>query len=217
MKTKLLAYSIYLLTRILGKTYRFDRVNQEVILKIRKDNPTPHYVYGLWHQNLLSAIFSEKGNPHAVVVSGSKDGELVAVTCELLGNKAARGSSHRGGVEALKSMLRLLREGFPGAITVDGPKGPMYEPKKGIFEIAKLASIPVLPFCIHPEKFWEIKNSWDQFRIPKPFSKIYIFYGDPIYVDKKISSEILDQYCSVLKSQLLEGEKKLIDLIRQKL
>lgn len=199
--------------RTISFTYRFKVINPEKLSELKSKTKSPHYIYGIWHQNLIGAIFSEIGNPHAVIVSSSKDGELVAVTCELLGNKTARGSSHRGGVEAMKSMIRLLKSGLPGAITVDGPKGPLHEPKKGIFEIARLTNLPVLPYSIYPKKYWTIKKSWDQFRIPKPFTKIFLYYGEPIVVDRNDQSEMLDQYCSVLKSQLLEGEKKLIDLI----
>lgn len=213
LKIKITSFLTFIIVRVLATTYRFKVFYPEVLQSLKETTAPPHYIYGIWHQNLIGAIFSEIGNPHAVIVSGSKDGELVAVTCERLGNKTARGSSHRGGVEAMKSMIRLLKSGLPGAITVDGPKGPKHEPKKGIFEIARLTNLPILPYVVYPEKFWVIKKSWDEFRIPKPFSKIYLMYGDPMIVDRHDQPEMLEQYCSVLKSQLIEGEKKLIDLI----
>lgn len=213
-KTRILCYFVFVCIRILSVTYRFIYINKEVKDKVLVEFPPPHYIYALWHQNLISAIFSEIGQPHAVIVSSSKDGQLVATTCELLGNKTARGSSTRGGVEAMKSMLRLLKGGTPGAITVDGPNGPAHTVKMGIFELAKLTSLAVLPLSAYPEKFWTIKKSWDQFRIPKPFSKIFIRYGVPIKIERNADSNNLDQYCSVLKSQLEKDEKIIIDLIR---
>jgi len=214
LKIKIISFLTFIIVRVLATTYRFKISNPEKLQTLKATTPPPHYIYAIWHQNLIGAIFSEIGNPHAVIVSGSKDGELVAVTCERLGNKTARGSSNRGGVEAMKAMIRLLKAGLPGAITIDGPKGPKHEAKKGIFEISRLTNIPILPYIVYPEKYWVIKKSWDEFRIPKPFTKIYLSYGEPIFVDRSDQSEILDQYASVLKSQLLEGEKKLINLIR---
>jgi len=41
--------------------------------------------------------------------------------------------------------MHALRDGFDVAITPDGPKGPRFEFKKGIVELARLTGKPIVP------------------------------------------------------------------------
>ena len=102
----------------------------------------------------------------------------------------------------MMEMTRIVNEGTPGAISVDGPRGPAKIPKKGIFEVAKLTGAPIIPLVPIPLNFWSFKKSWDQFRLPKPFSKIIVFYGRPIYIDKNIQQSDLVRLSEELTAQL---------------
>lgn len=203
----------FLFVRLLSLTYRFKYLNREVVEEVIKESPTNNYLYSLWHQNLIAAIMSEMKTPHAVIVSSSKDGELVAKTCEWLGHKTARGSSTRGGGSALKKMIRLLKAGTPGAITVDGPRGPAKEPKPGIFELALLSQTPIIPLTVIPNKYWSFKKSWDQFRLPKPFATFYVHYGMPIIVDKSSKSDNFSQTMIDLKTAMKQSELQINSIL----
>lgn len=202
MKRKILAQLVYIFVRLLVFTYRFKHIEREKLSDIRSNSPYNNFIFGIWHQNLLSGIFAQTGEQFAVIVSSSKDGELVSTTCEKLGHKVARGSSNRGGKEAMYNLISLLKQKYPGAITVDGPKGPAHEPKKGIFEIAKTLDIPVVPYLALPENYWTIEKSWDKFRVPKPFSKIYVAYGAPIYVSQQDKDNAYSNASNTLKTSL---------------
>ncbi len=165
-----------------------------------------NYLFALWHQNLIGAILSQSHKSHAVIVSPSNDGELVARTCERMGHKVARGSSSRGGQAALKQMIRLLKEGTPGAITVDGPRGPAHEAKKGIFELAYLTRTPIIPLTVLPTSYWTVKKSWDHFKIPKPFTRFRIHFGAPLLIDKDSKNDHFNQASLDLKQQLERSE-----------
>jgi lysophospholipid acyltransferase (LPLAT)-like uncharacterized protein len=69
------------------------------------------------------------------------------------------------------------------AITPDGPKGPRYEAKKGIVELARLANKMILPVTYSSSKK-RVIQSWDRFLLPYPFSRIVFVWGDPIHVSK---------------------------------
>jgi lysophospholipid acyltransferase (LPLAT)-like uncharacterized protein len=140
----------------------------------------------IWHQNLLPGILAQTGNPHIVIISKSRDADPVAYACKKLGHMIVRGSSKRGDVDkggklAKEKMIDFLKKGLPGAVTVDGPKGPAFEVKPGIIDMAKKANVPIIPYAIGLSSFWEFK-SWDKFRLPKPFSKILISYANAIEV-----------------------------------
>ncbi|MCR9204287.1 MAG: DUF374 domain-containing protein [Halobacteriovoraceae bacterium] len=207
----------FLFLRLLSFTYRFKYLNSDVLDEVKKNSPYQNYLFSLWHQNLIGAILSEMGNKHAVIVSPSKDGELVAKTCEWLGHETARGSSSRGGGSALKKMIKLLRKGIPGAITVDGPRGPAKEPKPGIFELAYLSKTPIVPLTVIPSSYWSFEKSWDKFRVPRPFATFYVHYGKPINVDKTSKDDNFSQTTNELKRLMEQGEHQVNSILNASL
>ena len=215
MLTKITAQLIYYFIRLLNLTYRFEFVGLEHKNLAKASHPKKTFIYASWHQHLISAIFSHIGEHFTMVISQSKDGELVAVTCEKFGHRPARGSSTRGGQKALIEIVRNMKKGFPGAITVDGPKGPPHIVKPGIIEIARICQCAILPLSSHVEKSWVIKKSWDQFIVPKPFSKIIVVIGEPIYITDDISR---DQYAdiAVMIGQKIDLGEKIAEAHLQK-
>lgn len=207
MKTKIIATLVYIIIRILNLTYRYRYVGGHNLKNARSINPKSTFMLSLWHQNIVASIFGHMNEKFTMIVSESKDGELVAVTCELLGHKPVRGSSTRGGKKAIIETIRLIKSGFSSAISVDGPKGPPHEVKLGILEIAKITETPIVPLSPYPSKFWFFPKSWDHFRIPKPFSQIIIVYGEPLMVPKESTKEELQQIADTLKMRMEEGEE----------
>ena len=205
--TNFLAQIIYFLVRLLNLTYRYEFIGLENKKLSISTHPQKTYIYALWHQNLIGAIFSHIGERFTMPISESKDGELVAVTCKKFGHLPARGSSHRGGKKAMISLIQNIRDGIPGAISVDGPTGPAHLVKPGIVEIARHCQCDILPLSPYPVSYWEIKKSWDCFRIPKPFSKIIIIIGKPIKVSFDISPENFDLTLLTIKNHLEQGEE----------
>ncbi len=213
---KVLAFILYFIIKLLIKTYRLTYLApaKKGALKSKAKSP---YIYALWHQNLIAGLASEMKNPHCMVISRSKDGELLATTCQLLGHKPVRGSSHRGGTAALKGIVRLVQSGIPGCLTVDGPKGPPHEIKKGILELSLLTGAPIIPLLPIASRFWSFEKSWDSFRLPKPFSKIYIWHGEPIKVTQSDKKDNYNQISQSITKQLKEAEQKIFnELIKPK-
>ncbi len=180
---------LYLLVRFFDLTYRYRFHNLDVLEKASSLSENGNYLLAIWHQNLFQGILAQTGKKHVVIVSRSKDAEPVAYTCHNLGHAVARGSSRsktgvdKGGRVAMEEMIDLLKSGLPGAVTVDGPKGPAKKVKPGIIVMAKKSGIPIVPYSPIARNYWEF-NSWDKFRLPQPFSVIDIYYGDPIMVDE---------------------------------
>ncbi len=195
---KLAIYLAYLFVKLISLTYRFERIGEQ----ISPEKET--YIFALWHQNIISALTAYRKVPHAMIISPSKDGEIVANACSKFGHFPVRGSSSRKGSSALKGMISKLKSDIPGAITVDGPKGPAHIPKKGIFELAYLSKTPIVPLILLPQSFWSINSAWDQFRIPKPFTKIYVKHGTKIYPTKSDKEMSFENLVAALKDQLEE-------------
>jgi lysophospholipid acyltransferase (LPLAT)-like uncharacterized protein len=185
---KILSILFYSIVKLLNLTYRYRFDGCEPLKELKGKN----FVLAIWHQNLLAGIMAQTGKTHVVIISRSKDAKPVSYACNKLGHITKHGSSKKkmvdkGGKLAKDEMIEVMKTGIPGALTVDGPKGPAFEVKPGIIDMAKKANVMIVPYTLAFSSYWEF-NSWDTFRIPKPFSKILISYGTPI----DVSSETTD-------------------------
>lgn len=205
---KFLIVLVYGIVRLLSSTYRYRHVDA------RPGTPggvSGGYVFAIWHQNLMAGILAQSGHRHTVIISRSRDGDPVAYLCEKLGHHAVRGSSRKGnadkgGKEAKDEMIELLKSGLPGAVTVDGPSGPIHETKPGIIEMARLAQVPIIPYATRPDRYWQLK-SWDAFRLPQPFARIRVFYGAPIAVPAETAFSEFPLYQQKIRDALMTLER----------
>ena len=201
---KILTWLLYFFIRLISITYRI-KFHPDVDKYLEKTlkNGRFYYVFALWHQNIIGAVFSHMKRKHGILVSPSKDGEYVAVVCEKLGHYPFRGSSRNRGRKGLQELIeQMQKKTISACITVDGPTGPKHEVKIGAVEIARQTQTPLIALCPIAKKYWSF-NSWDQFRLPKPFSEIMVVYGPPRFVKDKNNKEI----CHLLKQDLQTGEK----------
>jgi len=148
-----------------------------------------------WHQQFFSAVRPFKKyktfNP-SIMISQSKDGEIVAKMALRSGWNVVRGSSSKGGMEALKKMITNLKENKLAAHIVDGPKGPPGIVKPGVIRLAHATNAVIVPFSVSADKAWYF-NSWDKFLLPKPFSKVILRFGDMIKFDRVKDKEIFEK------------------------
>ena len=116
----------------------------------------------------------------SIIASTSKDGGLMAGVAKLLGGAVSRGSSTRGGVGALKGILKLAKEGWNPSVAVDGPKGPIYEIKPGVFEISKLLQADIYPLSVEVKSKYIFEKAWNKTFLPLPFTKVQVVVGKPM-------------------------------------
>jgi lysophospholipid acyltransferase (LPLAT)-like uncharacterized protein len=139
------------------------------------------YIGVVWHKDFVFVLDWFRRKPIVVMVSRSKDGELVARTLHRLGYRTVRGSSSTGGGEAFRELTAKLEEGWAAAIIADGPKGPARQSKLGPIMASRDTGVPMIPFGCHMEPAWRMRN-WDQTAIPKPGCRIAVAFGEPIVV-----------------------------------
>jgi lysophospholipid acyltransferase (LPLAT)-like uncharacterized protein len=147
--------------------------------------PHPH-IYALWHNRLAcSPIWYRRLMPptqrHMGLISPSGDGEILAAVMGAFGIDAARGSSSRGGTEAIVKLLHALEQGSDVTVTPDGPRGPCHRAQPGVVHLARLSGRPIIPARI--ELGWKVElRTWDRFQVPLPFSRCVLRVGQPIDV-----------------------------------
>ena len=219
LKFRVTLWVLFVFCRLLMMTWRVRVVGMDRRRKAVAENPRGSFILATFHENAIGGVLSHPGQGIAVLCSQSKDGEIVAYLAQRIGLKAVRGSSSRGGKEARDEMLDLVRSGTSAAVTVDGPRGPRRKAKPGIVDIARKSGAPILPICCAADRSWVLHKTWDKTRIPKPFSKLVVFYGDPMSVSQNCQGEEFDRVCGELDSILVrddaETHSKVLELWAQ--
>ncbi|MFA7421475.1 MAG: lysophospholipid acyltransferase family protein [Melioribacteraceae bacterium] len=182
------------LINVLLKTVRLRIENSDVVKEL--DKQKKNYVVAFWHGSMLIGWFMQRNRNFASLVSKSKDGDVLTAILEKWDFHVVRGSSSKGGHEALDMMIHLTEENYHLALTPDGPTGPIYKMKPGAVITARRSQIPLLLVGIGMKSKWSLK-SWDKFEIPKPFSAVTAIYSQPIMIPailtKEETSEVIDK------------------------
>lgn len=181
--------AFYLIVKLLGATIRFTVTGGENMSAITDAGRLP--IYSFWHDRIIAGTYYFRDRGIIVLSSSSFDSEYTARCIQRLGFGIIKGSSTRGGIQALVGMIRMMKAGYEMAFTLDGPKGPRYEAKSGPVLLAKKTGNPLMPFVIECRKFWTIK-SWDRLHVPKPFTRANLIIGKPIYVSHDAKDEELE-------------------------
>jgi lysophospholipid acyltransferase (LPLAT)-like uncharacterized protein len=165
------------------------------------------YLYAFWHEALLAPIAAR---PKArVLISQHRDAELIAQACPWLGLGVIRGSTARGGSQALLEMIRGGDQTHL-AITPDGPRGPRREIKPGILMVAAQSGLPIILVGIGFTRAWRAA-SWDRFAVPLPFSTLVGVISEPIVIPPGIDRAGMQHYQRLLQERFDE----LTDLAEQ--
>lgn len=148
-------------------------------LKRAKDANEP-LIFAHWHGDELKIFPLVAPYRIATMTSTSKDGQLVDFAIRKMGGATSRGSSTRGGIGALKGLIRLMGEGYRASMAVDGPKGPLHKVKPGVFELSRLAKAQIVPVGAATSNGIVFKKSWNKAELPKPFSQVVVWFGEPM-------------------------------------
>lgn len=169
-----------------GATTRWQRVNRAAVEPFWA--PGARVIMCFWHGRfpLAHALWAfGRGVPKAkMLVSRSREGEIAGyasrtVGAELIRGSAAKGGQQKGGVEAVREMVRHIDAGGAIALTPDGPRGPRMRAKVGPVQVAKIAEVPII--CLAWATRWRIVfQSWDRFVLPLPFGRGALVWGGPI-------------------------------------
>ena len=200
LKLPIVMYIGLLIVKVISSTYTIRIVGTEIEKNVLKKKQVP--IYASWHQRFFPGItlFAAR-KPIAIMISQSRDGELISGIVNRLGWRPVRGSSSRGGRDALREIKTLVHKGYKVGHIVDGPRGPLGIVKPGLLLIAQISGAPIIPTITSAERKW-VFNSWDRFVIPKPFSRVIFRFGDEIYVPIKLQGTAFEEKRSSIENTL---------------
>lgn len=212
MKNKLLLFLASLLgpflIYLLGMTLKKEWMGEENLNILREEKKS--VIYAFWHGRMLIFTYSHRRKNIHVLISQHQDGEYIARIIHRLGFVSVRGSTTRGGNKAIFEICEKVTSGFDVGISPDGPKGPGFEVHPGILYVAQRSGMPIVPITNSAKKRWTL-SSWDKFLIPKPFTRVVIALGKPIYVPVETTPEETDKIRRELENDLLQLTRKADD------
>lgn len=206
LKSQLLGRLAYYITTLLKKSLFI------TVTKHPDYNPNRPCLFAFWHGKQLLPVWELRlqlnQSKQAVLVSPSRDGDLLTVWLQKLGYEVIRGSSRRQNISALTSMVRKVKEGYSLGFGIDGPMGPIHKVKPGMTHIAQKWGIPIIPVGSAFSRKWVIEKAWDKYEIPKPLSKAVLYLGKPFFIEPDMALET----CNLeLENRIHEAEAKAAD------
>ena len=211
--TKFLGWLVGVTFRALSRTLRLrglvEAEHTDCSIETRRG-----YLYALWHDSILIPLARQalERPPVAALVSRHQDGAYLAEFMHHIGIRSIRGSTARGGDQALRELLRLGDE-WHIFITPDGPRGPHHVVKSGLVYLASRTGRPILTMVSNFENAWHIRGSWTGLLIPKPFSRGWYMIGEPIVIPADLSREQMEFHRARVQSEMDRLEQKLARIV----
>ncbi|MBM6579002.1 lysophospholipid acyltransferase family protein [Microvirga sp. BT689] len=165
-------------------------------------------IAAMWHGQHFMIHFAKRPQDRAAsLVSRSGDGEFNAIALRHLGVRAIRGSGARGrdirkkgGVQAMRAMLRSLNDGEMVVMTADIPKISRVC-GVGIVTLAQLSGRPIVPVAVVTSRRIDF-NSWDRASIGLPFGRGAIVLGEPVYVHRDADDQAIESLRQSVEREL---------------
>ena len=209
--TSLIAWLLHKYCLFVYHTSRKEFEGEEYLELAAEDNSP--IIFTFWHSRIALMPFATKEpeNTYAII-SRHGDGELLAKMLKNFKIKQIRGSSNRtadhkkgakdrGGFEAIKESVRILKEGKHLAITPDGPKGPRMRVKENFPPIAKMTGARIVPMTLSCSNSI-ILRSWDRFMFPLPFGKVKYIFGEAVKIPRDGNEEDLEKARKDIENRL---------------
>ncbi len=160
------------------------------------------FIACFWHGRVLMVphawVYSA---PLHVVISQHRDGRLLAGAMSGLGIGIISGSSSRGGIAAIRGIVKLLKQGEFVGLTPDGPRGPRMRASLGVVRAAQRTGVPIVPVSFAASRR-RVLGSWDRFVLALPFARGVIRIGDFIDVPTDADADTLERYRLRLENEL---------------
>jgi lysophospholipid acyltransferase (LPLAT)-like uncharacterized protein len=193
----------------------FSRLVRTRVIGLEQTEDYPNLCAAHWHGDEI-ALFSHFGSwGLTLLVSQSKDGEIMARAAEALGYRVTRGSSSRGAVGGLLALIKAARSGQSVVLAVDGPQGPRWVCKQGIVQVAQKAGLPLFPVGVAVSRKFVFKKTWNQVYFPLPFARQIILVGRPLNFPKKAPAEDVEHYREQVEKALHEAHRNAQNMLEQ--
>ena len=201
-----LGFIVWVIYKLLSMTWKVQIIEPDSMKAMMKEKKP--FILAHFHGDEIPLISLASRYKIATMTSTSKDGEMMNTILHLLGAKTSRGSATRGGVSALKGLLKFCKEGSNCSMAVDGPKGPIFEVKPGVFEISRLMKAPIYAGAVNCDRAWHFPRSWNKAYLPKPFAQLKVLWLEFNFTIDKTTDPRSPELATSLKNQILAARSQ---------
>ncbi len=170
------------------------------------------FLYSVWHDGIVFPLFMGQPQHMSALVSKHQDGSYLSESMHLLNVEPYRGSTNRGGAQAVRQLLDAA-ERLHITITPDGPRGPRHVLKEGIIFLASRTGQAIVPMACGCRHGFRIKGSWTDMLIPFPLTTVYGSLGRPIHVPPDLSRQQFVEYSARVEQAMFRLQEQLEDWI----
>lgn len=157
-------------------------------------------LYVFWHE-YISFPFYLRGHCNlTMLLSRHRDADLLSLAARKMGFEFVRGSTKRGGMEAVRGMMAAGKTHHL-TITPDGPRGPRRRMAPGAIYLASRLRMPIVVMGFGYDRPWRLK-SWDRFAIPRPFSRARAVTSRACQIPADLDREGVEEYRLRIEDQL---------------
>jgi hypothetical protein len=128
-----------------------------------------------------------------MLLSQHQDAEWLSQAAGHMGFGTIRGSTSRGGMSALRELMRT-GETMNLTITPDGPRGPRRQLAAGCIYASSRLGIPLVPVGLGYDSPWRVRSAWDQFAVPRPYSRARAVAGPKVQIPAGVSRVGVEHY-----------------------
>lgn len=158
-------------------------------------------LYIFWHEYIPFYLYQRHHCRLSMLLSKHRDADILEKAAHLTGFGTVRGSTRRGGAEAILGMMRQGKEHQHLTITPDGPRGPRRKMAPGSIYLASKLQIPIIAVGIGYDRPWRL-STWDRFAVPRPYSRARTIASPEIFVPPNLSKAGIDHYSQKLERLL---------------
>lgn len=179
---------------LVRRTCRIEYLNRD------RAEALPNAIYILWHENWIPYFICFPRHENHVWMSHAAwyMKQVFVVLWWLRVREVIPGSTGDGGREAANRLVVELKRGKSTVVAPDGPHGPRRVLKKGALHMSHQSGVPIVPLRFELSAPWIIPGTWDGKRYPRPFSRVRIFFGEPV----QVSAETFERSAASCQRQL---------------
>jgi hypothetical protein len=203
--------------RFVQITSRFTTVPEDIDRAVAPDAPI---ICAMWHGQhlMISFAWPDTIDRFAALISRHEDAGAQAAALEYLGVTPVRGSGgpadrayYKGGVPAMRELLRQLESGASVAMTADVPKRARVC-GLGIVTLAKLSGRPIVPTAVVTSRRIQF-NSWDRASLGLPFSRAVVLLGDIVRVAPDADDAAMEAARLAVQQGLDEAHRRAYEMV----
>jgi lysophospholipid acyltransferase (LPLAT)-like uncharacterized protein len=195
-----LCWLVQLYIRLVHATCRWTMLGSEIPdALVTRRQP---FIVAFWHGRMLMLprMWARRA-PLFMLISGHRDGRIIAGAIGYFDIGSIAGSTNTGGSTALRAMLRRIRDGESVGITPDGPNGPAMRAASGIVAVARLAGVPIVPMSYATSRR-RILGTWDRFHLALPFGRGVFLWGEAIAVPEALDDDGTEHWRLVIEERM---------------